>query len=378
MLLMSVSLAVFGLGMPLVVPATPVIDELTDSVDYRCGIIDIEENSGHPLSSGILEDLLIDTPGPNVRVATVGADLSGERPGELAAVLVGGQNPQALQAALAIQKANADVVLLTGFDADEHALRVFNDEYLMQAQPDGREIDYSHRYVGPSNRGVASGADLDQDKIIGGPADAWSYGQFPGQGSMVLLSKHPIDQDGIRTVTAQRWAELPDSKISEAELSDAVAGAMPIMESGLWDIPLNVSGQDIRVIAVQVNEDPKNTDYALSRRSDQLNVIGDWVSAEQYLVDDNGHTPNSENTYVVLGELGNDPKHNAAMDELLQKIGVAEQGVHDDTNYILAGSELEIIRHGSIGAAPTVESTSKATSATTGPASELLWSDLKF
>lgn len=375
---MSVSLAVFGLGTSLAVPATPVTDDAAGSVDYRCGIISIEENAGHPLSSDLLEDLLVASSGQQMRVATFDVGLSGENPGELAANLAGGQEARAVQVATAIQRSGADVVLLTGIDADESAVRTFNDEYLKQAQADGRASDYPYRYVGPTNKGVPSGADLDEDKIIGGPADAWGYGQFPGQGSMVLLSKHPIDRDNIQTITDQRWAELPGSRISEAGLGATVAEAMPLMESGLWDIPLTVAGQQIRVIAVQANQDPEETRYAAPRHSDQLTAIGDWLAAEPYIRDDADAAPARSVAYVVLGELGRGVEHNAEVDALLEKIGVAEQGVHDQSNYILADSDLEITRHGRI-ATPSVDGAVPESDGTvSGAAADLLWSDLKF
>lgn len=360
------------------VPTTPVTDDPAGPVDYRCGIINIEENAGHPLSSDLLEDLLMGSAGQQLRVATFDVDLSGEQPGDLAATLAGGQDAQAVQVATAIQRSGADVVLLTGIDADEIAVRTFNDEYLKEPQADGREADYPYRYIGPSNKGVPSGADLDQDKIIGGPADAWGYGQFPGQGSMVLLSKHPIDRERIQTITSQRWAELPESRISEAGLGEAVSEAIPVMESGMWDIPVTVAGQRIRVIAVQANQDPEDTGYAAPRHSDQLTVIGDWLAADQYVRDDAGSTAAQGASYVVLGELGRGAEHNAAVDELLEKIGVAEQGIHDQTNYILADSALEITRHGRI-AAPAADGAAPETDgAASGAAAELLWSDLKF
>lgn len=377
MLILSVSLAVFGLGMPLAAPATPAIGDPLDPVDYRCGIISIEENAGHPLSSELIEGLFLESPGPQLRVATLDVNLSAELPGELATQLSGGQDPRAQQAATAIGQSHADVLLLTDFDADEQALRIFNDEYLRQAQPDTAESDYPYRYVGPSNKGVPSGADLDQDKIVGGAADAWGRGEFPGQGSMVLLSKHPIDQERIKTVTELRWADMPDSAIAEAKLSETVVSAMPVMESGLWDIPVQVAGQEIRVIAVRVDRDQDNAHYAQPRRGDQLNVIGDWVAAADYLRSDNGAKPPTDGAYVVLGELGQGTAQNSSVDRLLEKIGVAEQGVHDESNYILPDNELEILRHGSIGlTAP--EATGTEPASPTGATTELLWSDLKF
>lgn len=345
-------------------------------MDYRCGIIDVEGDPAHPLNSDLLEDLLVDTAGQRLRVATFEVDLSGEQPGELAADLAGGQNPQALRVAAAIQEANADLVLLTGFDADESAVRTFTTDYLETQRAVEGAAGYPYHYVGPSNLGVPSGADLDQDKIVGGPGDSWGYGQFPGQGSMVLLSRHPIDQDNIQTLTKQRWSDLPASQITEAGLSEAVAEAMPVMESGLWDVPITIAGHEIRVIAIQTNQGSEETSYTAPRQNDQLAVVGDWLSAAEYISDDDGARPANAEPYVVLGELGRNAQHNASVDALLEKIGVAEQGIHDERNYILPDSALEITRHGSVKA-NTVEQAPAETEPANGTA-ELLWSDLKF
>lgn len=379
MLFMSVSLAVFGLGIPFAAPATPTTGDPIDPVDYRCKIISIEENSGHPFSSELLEGLLIEPAGPRLRVATFDVNLTAASPGALAIKLAGGNHPHAQQVAAAIQESDADILLLTGMDADEDAVRIFNDEYLNHARTEGRATDYPHRYVGPSNKGVQSGADLDQDKIIGSPVDAWGSGEFPGQGSMVLLSKHPIEQERIATLTQLRWADMPDSRISEAQLSEAVASAMPVMESALWDVPVTVAGQEIRVIATQIDAAHADTEYAGPRRLDQLNAIGDWISAEDYLRGDHGVLPAGEGSYVVVGELGQGAGQNTSIDQLLETIGVAEQGVHNESHYILPDTDLEIQRHGSIPVAPAPGSAVNDGSPTvTGSNPGLLFSELKF
>lgn len=373
---MSASLTAFGLGASLLVSATPATDDPPNPPDYRCGIINVEENPAHPLGSDFLESLLIENVGQRLRVATFDAGLSSREPGLLAADLAGGQNARAQQVAEVIKRADADVLLLTGFDADEQALATFNNEYLKNASSDGPAVDYRYRYVGPSNLGVASGADLDQDKIVGGPGDAWGYGEFPGQGSMVLLSRHPIDIGDIQVLTDQRWAEVPGNRLAEAGLTQTASAAIPVMESGLWDVPLTIAGQKLRVIAVQARPGSEQLGYAAARHHDELTVIGDWVDAADYLRDDQGAAPSNTAPYVVMGELGRDERHNAAVDSLLEKIGVAEQGIHDQLNYILPDGAFSIVNHGSIELQPVDGAPDQDAEA--GEPSELLWSDLNF
>ena len=64
--------------------------------------------------------------------------------------------------------------------------------YLAVAHNEAEPIDYPYFYIAPSNTGVPSGFDLDNDGIVGGPDDAFGFGDFPGQYGMVVLSRFPI------------------------------------------------------------------------------------------------------------------------------------------------------------------------------------------
>jgi hypothetical protein len=60
-------------------------------------------------------------------------------------------------------------------------------------------IDYPYYYNAPSNTGIQSGFDLNNDGVIVGPDDAFGYGVFPGQYGFIVLSKYPIAMEDIRT-----------------------------------------------------------------------------------------------------------------------------------------------------------------------------------
>ena len=77
------------------------------------------------------------------------------------------------------------------------AVDVFRTNYLLLSQNGAQPIDYPYVFIAPSNTGVPSGFDLDNDGTVGGANDAFGYGDFPGQHGMVLLSRFPIvDQPG--------------------------------------------------------------------------------------------------------------------------------------------------------------------------------------
>ena len=376
---LSVSLAAFGLGSALIFPATPAAEQTPKPVDYQqCGIFDIEEDPAYPFGAQLLEDLWVDSPDGKLRVATFDVNLSAKQQGQLGADLAGGASTEAAQVAKAIQQADADVVLLTGIDADEAAARSLNNQYLKHAQDGGRAVDYPYVYAGPTNKGTPSGADLDNDQVVGGPADAWGYGEFPGQGAMVLLSKHPIDAQHVQTVTKQRWSQMPGNTMPQSGLNGTIAEAMPVMESGLWDVPIKVGGSTVRVIAVQTDQVREELTHSAPRHSDQLRIVGDWLSAADYLQDDRGAAPGNHQPYVVLGELGRNHGNNQAVDDMLENLGVAEQGIHDDTNYILPADTLEIARHGSIRDQEMTPSNPGTEQPNLSGTPELLWSDLTY
>jgi hypothetical protein len=71
-------------------------------------------------------------------------------------------------------------------------------KYLLSANP-AEPIDYPYYYNAPSNTGIPSGFDLNNDGTIGGPDDGFGYGVFPGQYGFIVLSKYKIDMAEVRT-----------------------------------------------------------------------------------------------------------------------------------------------------------------------------------
>ena len=100
-----------------------------------------------------------------------------------------------------IRAADADVLVLAGIDRDEDGVAL-----AALAEAIG---GYPHRYSGPTNRGVPTGADLDGDGRLGEAEDSEGFGAFTGQGALAILSRLPIDAKGIRDWTGLRWRDLP-------------------------------------------------------------------------------------------------------------------------------------------------------------------------
>ena len=129
-------------------------------------------------------------------------------PGQLVADLSTGTNAQAKTVAEIIQRADPDVVLLNEFDYVEGdvAADLFRANYLEVPQGGADPVDYPYAFVAPSNTGIASGFDLNNNGATvttplapGYGDDAYGFGAFEGQFGMAVLSKHPIATDDVRT-----------------------------------------------------------------------------------------------------------------------------------------------------------------------------------
>lgn len=134
--------------------------------------------------------------GTTVRFATFNASLNRGAPGTLRADLSTSGNAQAGTVAEIIQRARPDVLLINEFDFDPEAARLFQDNYLSVGRNGAQPIHYPYHFIAPSNTGIASGFDLNNDGRVvttpGAPGygdDALGFGAFPGQFGLVVYSR---------------------------------------------------------------------------------------------------------------------------------------------------------------------------------------------
>ena len=184
--------------------------------------------------------------GATVRVASYNLALNRAEPGALLAELRGGACVPAKQLAEVIQRARVDVVLLNELDRDEHgeAARVFVDEYLAVSQGGQDPIEFPYCFSAPVNTGVPSGVDVDGDGDVGGPQDAFGYGQFPGQYGMALLSRYPILEDRVRTFQALEWRAMPGALRPAGYYSDEVWQQLRLSSKSHWDVPIGIGARE--------------------------------------------------------------------------------------------------------------------------------------
>src|ERR687891_129268 len=100
-----------------------------------------------------------------VRFATFNASLNRNFEGELVQVLSNGNDPQIRNVAEIIQRVRPDVLAINELDFVEggEALRLFQRNYLSVSQNGARPIRFADRFVAPSNTGIPSGKDLDNN-----------------------------------------------------------------------------------------------------------------------------------------------------------------------------------------------------------------------
>src|SRR5215207_10547265 len=119
-----------------------------------------------------------------VRFATFNASLNRNFAGQLVSDLSTPNNVQAKTVAEVIQRVQPDVLLINEFDfyPDGQAAELFRDNFLAVSQNGAPAADYPYFFVAPSNTGIPSGFDLNNNGTIGGPTaaeranDAFGFG----------------------------------------------------------------------------------------------------------------------------------------------------------------------------------------------------------
>ncbi|WP_370741290.1 endonuclease/exonuclease/phosphatase family protein [Thalassovita mangrovi] len=181
-----------------------------------------------------------------LRIASFNTELSRKGPGLLLRDIVRGDE-QVRAMARVLARAGADVVALQGIDYDHGGAALSELRKAVAAAG----LEYPHVFTLRPNSGWQSGIDLDGDGRIGGPRDAQGYGLFSGQGGMAVLSRFPIDHDGVRDLSGLLWADLARAEGPKAEgvLSVEAARVQRLSSIGHWVVPVVLpSGRRITLL----------------------------------------------------------------------------------------------------------------------------------
>ncbi len=238
---------------------------------------------------------------------------------------------QARNVAEVIQRSAPDVVLLNEFDYDPEAARLFADNFLAVSQNGAPAQRYPYRFVAPSNTGVASGFDLNNNGVTdttpGDQAygdDSYGFGLFPGQYGMVVYSKYPIDRRGVRTFQNFKWRDMPGNLIPTDFYSPAEQAVLRLSSKSHWDVPIRVGHKTLHLLASHPTpptfDGPEDRNGR--RNHDEIRFWADYVRGKSYVYDDRGRRgglrPGA--AFVIAGDQNADPYDGDSYDGAIRQL----------------------------------------------------------
>lgn len=278
---------------------------------------------------------------PEVRFATFNASLNRASEGELVADLSTPDDTQAAAVAEVVQRVRPDVLLVNEFDHDDagEAADLFRENYLEVRQgPAGdrsRAIRYPYAFTAPSNTGVASGFDLDNDGFVGGGNDAYGFGDFEGQYGMLVLSRYPIAQRQVRTFQDVLWKDVPGARLPDDPATEAPADwftpqeldVVRLSSKSHWDVPVRVGRKTVHYLVSHPT--PPTFDGAEDRNglrnADEIRFWADYVRPGRrgdWMVDDQGREGGlaAGTAFVVAGDQNSDPNDGDSVPGAIQQL----------------------------------------------------------
>lgn len=271
-----------------------------------------------------------------VRFATFNASLNRNSAGQLVADLSTPNNTQAKTVAEIIQRTRPDVLLINEFDFVENgvAAELFQDNYLSISQNGAEPIEYGYFFVAPSNTGIPSGFDFNNNGSVGGPDDAFGFGFFPGQFGMAVYSRYPIDYDSIRTFQLFLWMDMPGALLPDDPNTPAPADwyspeeldVFRLSSKSHWDIPIHIDRKVVHFLVSHptppVFDGPEDRNG--TRNFDEIRFWADYTlpSRSGYIYDDLGNFGGLEPgaMFVIAGDQNSDPLDGDSIPGAIQQL----------------------------------------------------------
>jgi 3-phytase len=274
----------------------------------------------------------------DVRFATFNASLNRPVAGQLVTDL---SNPdstsvfvrQAKNVAEVIQRVRPDVLLINEYDFAPAAVDLFRDNFLEVSQNGAAPIDYPYAFIAPSNTGIATGFDLNNNGVIvttpgavGYGDDAFGFGAFPGQFGMVVYSKYPIDASAARTFQLFKWKDMPGNLIPTPFYSPEEVAILRLSSKSHWDLPIQVGKKTVHFLVSHptppVFDGPEDRNGR--RNFDEIRFWGDYISPGQsdYIYDDSGVHGGLKpgELFVIAGDQNSDPLDGDSIPGAIQQL----------------------------------------------------------
>jgi phosphodiesterase/alkaline phosphatase D-like protein len=295
------------------------------------------------------------TTSTTVRFSQFNASLNRNAEGQLITDLSTPNNAQAQATAEIIQRNNPDVLLINEFDYvssnPQQVVQLLQQNYLGVSQNGAAPVQYPYVYIAPSNTGISSGFDLNNNgaavTTIGAAGygdDSFGFGNFPGQFGMLLLSKYEIDTANIRTFQNFLWKDMPGNLLTNDPTVDNPATAavnenlngfyspaeinvLRLSSKSHWDIPIKVNGETVHLLLSHPTPPTFDgtEDRNGKRNADEIRFWSDYITSGQdgYIYDDKGKTGGiaAGSSFVIMGDQNADPvdgdSYNNAIRQLL-------------------------------------------------------------
>jgi hypothetical protein len=273
----------------------------------------------------------------SVRFATFNASLNRNAAGQLVADLSTPGNAQAQTVAEIIQRTRPDVLLINEFDFVENgvAAELFQQNYLSVSQNGAEPIEYDYYFVAPSNTGIPSGYDLNNNGAVGGPDDAFGFGFFPGQFGMAVYSRYPIDYEEIRTFQLFLWKDMPGALLPDDLATPEPADwyspeeldAFRLSSKSHWDVPILIGNKTVHFLVSHptppVFDGPEDRNG--TRNFDEIRFWADYISPgpdSSYIYDDDGQYGGLKpgEMFVIAGDQNSDPLDGDSIPGAIQQL----------------------------------------------------------
>ena len=280
------------------------------------------------------------------------------------------ESRRARAAAAVIQQIAPDVVLVNELTYDQSAGPAwregaaegqngqrFADNFLAVSQGEGLEPIRFRAFSRPSNTGIASGFDFDNDgvAVTGAPvlppatedpetreqtvegraygADNWGFGTFPGQYSMALLVREDLEilEDQVRTFQLFPWSAMPDAlapidpETGEAWYSEEEWAEFRLSSKSHWDVPVRLpNGAVVHFLISHPTpaafDGPEQRNQ--KRNHDEIRLWADYLSGAEYIVDDEGQIGGlvADASFIIMGDLNADPQKGSSFNNPMGRL----------------------------------------------------------
>ena len=252
-----------------------------------------------------------------IRVATWNTSLNRDHGDQLLADLRSDADAQVLAVAAVIKRVDPDILVINEFDyvAGGAAARLLRDRYLPQ---------FRYFYTRPSNTGLPSGFDYDNNGTVGGPEDALGFGRFPGQYGMLLLSRFPIDAANSRSFQKFLWRDMPGAAWPDTRgpagqgtwYSEQAKATFRLSSKSHWDVPVQVGATTLHLLLSHPT--PPSFDGPEDRNGrrnhDEIRLWADYLTgdtAAEYIYDDRGRRgglAGADARFILSGDMNADPE----------------------------------------------------------------------